>query len=255
MKQSLFGLVATIGLIGATQAAVLVDNFESYSSVGDDMAGKGNWQVSNGTPAVPSEGAVVILDSYTWDGSLQSATVGGVAQTTLGLTSLFNNTVSVSLGAPTVFVVETAYTESTEGFRNNFQFVLGSNAGSLLTLDFTPDALGVYAISWSSAFAAGGVIGTVNANTSTQFQLNTSWNGSNVLFGLSNAGSPIASGTFAGLSNTNVINGFAVNWNSNSNGGLGNNSITVDNVSVVPETSSALLGLVGAAFALRRRRA
>jgi hypothetical protein len=261
MNRPILSLAATLALVGGSHAAVLVDNFESYSPLFDDMNGQGGWTVSNGTPLNPLDGPVVIIDNYTWDASTQSATVGGVEQTFVGVTSLYHS-VSVPFQSvtpmPSSFKFETAYTESTNGFRNSFQFVLGTNVGggNLLTINLTPGAAGQYDVSWNSGFAAGGPIGPLVANTSTQFQLDTYWNGSAVAYNFSNAGSPVSSGTFATLLATDVMNGLSVNWDSSTGAGVGNNSITIDNVSLVPEPTSAMLGLMGASFAfLRRRRA
>ena len=254
MNRSILSLAATFSLMGGTHAAVLQDNFESYSPLFSDMNGKGSWIVSNGNPAIPAEGPVAILDSYTWDGSLQSATVGGVASTFGGITSMFNSSFSVPLASST-FIIETAYTESTSGQRNNFQFVLTASSGNLLTLNFTPGISGQYNIGYTSAFAPSGAIGSVLANTSTQFQLNTFASGVNsVGYTLTNAGAPVAAGVLAGAAQSDVVNSFAVNWDSASNSGLGNNSITIDNISVVPEPTSAMMALLGASFALIRRR-
>lgn len=260
MKHSFFGLAATLALVGGTQAAVLIDNFESYGPVFGDMNGQGNWLVTNGAPVIPAEGPVVIVDSYTWDASAQSATVGGVAPTSAALTTLYNNSFSVPLVSltptPTVFLIETAYTESTGGGnRNDFSFVLSSGINNLLTIQFTPGGAGQYDVGWTILGGGSGMVGTLNANTSTQFRLDTYAVGPNVGYTFSNAGSPVTSGTFSTVAPTDNINRFAVNWDSTSGGGVGNNSITIDNVSVVPEPSSALLGLLGAAFAFRRRRA
>lgn len=260
MNRSIFSIAASISLIGGSHAAVLQDTFESYSPVFGNMNGNGAWVVANGNPAIPSEGPVAILDSYTWDGSAKSATVGGVESIFGGITSMFNTSFAVPLFSttpqPTFFQIETAYTESTQGKRNNFSFVLNANSGNLLTLGFSPGISNQYDITWSSGFVAGGpmAVGSVPANTPTQFRLETSFDGTNVTYSLTNAGAPVSSGNLTGAAPTDVINSFAVNWDSASNGGLGNNSITIDNVSVVPEPTSALLGVLGASFALLRRR-
>ena len=257
MNRFFLSLAATVSLVSGSHAALLVDNFESYSPVFSDMNSKGSWIVSNGNPAIPAEGPVAILDSYTWDGSAKSATVGGVASTFGGVTSMFNSSFAVPLSSttpqPTYFQIETAYTESTSGQRNNFTFVLNTNSGNLLTLGFSPGAAGTYNIVWSSAFAVGGPIGSIPANVPTQFRFETSFDGTNTLYSLTNAGAPVSSGVLS-ASPTDVINSFAVNWDSASNLGLGNNSITIDNISVVPEPSSALLAMLGASFAFARRR-
>ena len=260
MNRTVFCLATTLALVGGSHASVIVDNFESYSSVGDTMQGKGGWNVTNGTPVVPGDGPVVILHDYTWDASAQSATVGGIEPTIAGLTSLYHSASVpfVSLTpTPTSFKFETAYTESDVNFpkRNNFQFVLTASSGNLLTIDLTPGGAGEYDISWSSAFATGGALGTKSANVSTQFQFDMWASGGNVGYSFSNAGNTISTGILTGgAAQSDLITEFRVNWDSTSNTGFGNNYITIDNVSVVPEPSSALLGLLGASFAFARRR-
>lgn len=261
MNRPILSLAATLALVGGSHAAVIVDNFESYSPLSGTMHNQGGWTVTNGIE-VGTGDPVVIVDSYTWDASTQSATVGGLQPTTAAVTSLYHAAsvpfVSVN-PTPTSFKFETAYTESDINFpnRNNFQFVLSSTSGggsNLLTINLTPGGAGEYDVAWTSSFFAGGSIGPVSANTSTQFQLDTWWNGSAVAYNFSNAGNSVQSGVLSGALATDVINGFAVNWDSTTGGGFGNNYITIDNVSLVPEPTSAMLGLLGASFVFLRRR-
>lgn len=266
MNHSIFGLAATLALVGGSHASVIVDNFESYSPLLGDMNGQGGWTVTNGNPSFGPDGPVVIVDSFTWDASTQSATVGGVEQTAVGLTSLYHSASIPFVSqtpTPTSLKFETAYLESNNGFRNNFQFVLSASSGNLLTIDLTPGAAGQYDVTWSSSFAAGGAIGPLATSViptpinSTQFQLDMWADGLNVAYNFSNAGNSISSGTLTGgASQADLITGFAVNWYSNTGGGVGNGIVTIDNVSVVPEPTSGMLGLLGASCAfLRRRRA
>lgn len=242
---------------------MFIDNFESYNSVGDDMSGKGGWVVSNGTPATMSDGPVVIVDSYIWDGSTRSASVGGIEPTNAALTTLSHSLNNVYLGGtvsnPSSFKFETAYTESDANFpnRNNFSFVLTASSGNLLTIDLAPAGTGQYSATWSSDFASGALFGLLTKNTSTQFQLDTWWNGSAMAYSFTNALNGVSSGTFSsGVGQSDTLTSFAVNWDSTTGGGFGNNYITVDNVSLVPEPSSSLLiCLAGLGFISRRRRA
>jgi hypothetical protein len=258
MNRPILSLAATLALVGGAHASVIVDNFESYSPLLGDMNGQGGWVV---TGPVSVDGPVAIVDNYTWDASTQSATVGDDAITTTGVNKLFHSAsvpFQSTTATPSSFRFETAYTESNNGFRNDFQFVLGTNVGpgNLLTIILTPGAAGEYDFSWTSDFAAGGSIGPLTANTNTNFQLQTWWNGSAVAYNFTNNNALISAGTFSTLTATDVMNGLSVEWDSTTGGGVGNNSITIDNVSVVPEPTSAMLGLLGASFVfLRRRRA
>ena len=97
-------------------------------------------------------------------------------------------------------------------------------------------------------------MGTLAANTSTQFQIDTWWDGVAMAYLFTNAAVPVSTGILTGVGMSETLTSFAVTWDST--GGAGGNSITVDNVSLVPEPSSALLlGLAGLGFISRRRRA
>jgi hypothetical protein len=254
MNTSIFNLATALALVSGTHAASIVDNFESYSPLFSDMNGQGGWVVSNGTPLNPGDGPIAILDGYTWDGSDQSATVGGFTPLNPGLVTL-SRAASVALDGGS-FSFETAYTESTIGPRNNFSFVLGTGGSSnLLSIFATPGAIGEYDFSWSSDFAGGGSFGSLAANTSTQFQLDTSWNGSAMEYSFTNAGMSVSSGVFGGgINASSELTSFSVNWDSGSSpSAAGNNSITVDNVNMVntvPEPGSTFLLLSGSMIGL-----
>ncbi len=263
MKRSLLGLTATFIFVGSSQASVLFDNFESYGPVSSDMNGQGSWTVTNGTPANLAEGPVVIVNDFASGSPLATtnATVGGIEQTALGITSLSNSSFSVPLvsltAQPTFFLIDTSYLESTgTSSRDNFSFVLGSNAGNVLTIDFTPAGVGQYIASWS---VFGGDFGAavLNANTPTQFRLDTYASGLNVGYTFSSLTTELGSGILGAALPTTTLNSLSVNWDSTgaSFDPLGSsNSFTIDNVSVIPEPSSALLGLLGTSLAFARRR-
>lgn len=264
MKFPYLAISVTFLLSNISHAAaysIIDDDFESYGTLDSDMNGQGGWVVTNGNPQVPAEGPVVIVDAYTWDASNRSATVGGVEQTSIGITSLSHSAyvpiVGLS-GGKTIFSVETAYTESLDGDpRNPYSFILTADSGNLLTINLVADDPGTYLVTYSSAFFTGGTMGILSANTSTQFQLEMFNNGGSVAYSLTNAGSPVKSGFLGGGASVNDwITDFEVTWDStgNQSGSVGGGSITVDNVYLVPEPSSALLGLLGAAFAFTRRR-
>ena len=272
MNRSIFGLAASLALVGSTYAAALIDNFEGYTSlIGTDMNGieGSGWTVSNGAPLNPLDGPVVILDSYTWDESDQSATVGGVEQTSLGVTSLSHTLsdgtdMTLSNGLYASWAQwEMDYTESTEGFRNSYSITVDTNFGNLLTINLVAAGANQYLMSWSTGYNLSGVtgigegsIGYLSAAQSTQIRIGTWLDGSDLKYELSNAGTVVSSGILTDALASHRMTDFAVNWDSTSNGGLGNGSLTIDNVSIVPEPSSALLGLLGTSLAfIRRRRA
>ena len=265
MNRSIFGLAASLALVGSTYAAALIDNFEGYTSlIGTDMNGieGSGWTVSNGAPLNPLDGPVVILDSYTWDESDQSATVGGVEQTSLGVTSLSHTLsdgtdMTLSNGLYASWAQwEMDYTESTEGFRNSYSITVDTNFGNLLTINLVAAGANQYLMSWSTGYNLSGVtgigegsIGYLSAAQSTQIRIGTWLDGSDLKYELSNAGTVVSSGILTDALASHRMTDFAVNWDSTSNGGLGNGSLTIDNVSIVPEPSSALLGLLGTSLA------
>jgi len=253
-------LAVAFALTGSVHAAGFIDNFESYSPLYGNMNGQGGWVVTNGVPANPGDGPVVIVDNYTWDGSDQSATVGGWEPTALGITSLTHSVSGVSLEY-SVASWEMSFTESTDLYPHNaFSFVVDSTAGNLLTIYLAPSTPGIREVSWTSGlspdvvsgYSPGLGFGTIAAGDITQFQIVTWWNGTKIQFDLSNAGSTIATGYFDGASMSDSLTTFSANWYTY--GGAGNNSITLDNVSVIPEPSAALLGIMGMSLLFSRRR-
>jgi len=256
-------LAVAFALTGSVHAAGFIDNFESYSPLYGNMNGQGGWVVTNGVPANPGDGPVVIVDAYTWDGSNQSATVGGVAPTSLGITSLTHSISGVTMGGlvPAVASWEMSFTESTGIYPHNpFSFEVNSAAGNLLTIYLNPSTPGSREVSWTSGLnpvvSSGyipGVFGTISEGVITQFQITTEWDGNaNIKFKLENAGLLIAEGIFLTGTSTTAINSFTTNLYTF--GGAGNGSITLDNVSVIPEPSAALLGIMGMSLLFSRRR-
>jgi len=264
MKRSLLGLTATFVSVGSSHASVLVDDFESYGPPFANMDGKGSWTVINGDAANNLEGPVAIVSGPATSSPLATtnATVGGIEQTMLGITSLSNSSFSVPLVSltpqPTFFLIDTAYLESAGGSsRDPFSFVLGSTVGDVLTINFTPGgSVGQYTAAWS---VFGGDSGTavLNQDYPTQFRLDTYASGSDVGYTFSSLSTQLGSGILTGASPTANLNSLSVNWDSTNSvfatGGT-SNSFTIDNVNVVPEPSSALLGMLGASFAFFRRR-
>lgn len=270
MKHPIVAVSAVLVLTGGLQASTLIEDFESYASpFGTDMNGLGNWTVSNGVTTDPGApfGAVASLEPaflLPAFGGDQSATVGGWEQTTLGLTSMSYNGLSVpfvnafnpAIGSSfSIDVQMGADTLST----NPFSIVLGADSGNLLTIDFVQSSATVFDLSWSSGL--GGVASTPFATllqgiaTTFTFDLFASGpNPGDVGFAFNNGLTPVGSGSLTGGLQTDVIDALSINWDST--GGAGSSFISVDNISVIPEPSSALLGLFGASFMfLRRRRA
>lgn len=256
MKRSFCFFGLSVLFVGFAQASYIIENFNSYAD-NADMNSLGGWSVSNSISSDP----IAIAAHSTWDGSTASAFLGGVPASTPG-TATLSKSATVSFDGPTSlpnFVqFDVAYVEATTGARDSYSFLISSNVGALLTIDLTPASPGEYSVAWNSPYMTGsGTIGTISDSTGlwkpTQFRLETSDDGvGGVNYTFTNAGTPISSGTFSGgLTASDQFTGFSASVITDN---TGNGYVAIDNVYVIPEPSSALLGLMGAAFAFTRRR-
>jgi hypothetical protein len=272
MKYPFFAVSAVFVLTASLQASTLVENFESYvSPLGSTMNGLGGWTVSNGVTSDPGApfGAVASLEPaflLPAFGGTQSATVGGWAQTSLGLTSMSYNGLSVPIVNSFNPAVGSSFSIDVQMgaanlSTNPFSIVLNANSGNLLTIDFVQSSGSVFDLSWSSgldAVAGPTPFATLLSGIATTFRLDLFASGpSDVGFTFANGTGPGAynvSGLLTGAAQTDTINGLSINWDSQTS--AGDSFMSVDNISVIPEPSSALLCMLGASFAfLRRRRA
>jgi hypothetical protein len=263
MKQSLLTLSSAFVLAGVSQAAILVDNFESYPA--DDttsMQGLGTWTVTNGASL---GGPISVSTGSTFEGSTGAALIGGFAPSSAGPTVL-SSSVSVpmfTVGSSATFSMDFGFLDSENSNRDDYSISLASTGGNLLTIDLTPAAsVNTFNISFSSDYFTGLINwGTLDAldtlgNPFFQIMFETSTDGvGGMSYSLSDVNSGlISSGALALTNLTDNITGLSIS--SITAGAAGNGVLIIDNVSVVPEPSSALLGLLGASCVfLRRRRA
>jgi hypothetical protein len=260
MKNKLsYLLIASSFVVSANASTFLIENFDGYAPF-SDMNGQGGWVVSSGLGAGPAFDPVVIADSFTWDSSAGSATVGGIAPAPAGVTTMSYSALSLPLQSatahPTTIRFEVAFTESTTINRNPFSVAVGSDAGNLLTVSFAPAAAGFYSVAWSSALGGSGSLGVLAAGLPTEFSM-TTWDMAGTMkYSLSNSGTPIvtAGNLTGGATAATLINNFAVNWDSTTGGGVGDGSVTIDRIVVIPEPSSALLIGLSALGLIRRKR-
>lgn len=272
MKNSILAISSAVVLTGGLQASTLIEDFESYASpFGTSMDTLGGWTVSNGVTADPGAApgfAVASLeDSFLVPGGgAQSATVGGWAPTTAGLTSMaytglsvpFINSTDPAVGSR--FSIDAQMGADTLS-TNPFSIILGADSGNLLTIAFVQTSSTVFDLYWSSGLGSTGptLFATLLQGIATSFTFDlfaTGPNPGDVGFTFYNDSTFVDSGSLTGASQTDVIDALSINWDSTTFGGPGSSFISVDNISVIPEPSSALLGLLGASFVfLRRRRA
>jgi len=158
--------------------------------------------------------------------------------------------------------------------RDQFGFSLRTSAGvDLFTFYLTPYTQTVFPVipenapstdtySWSSAYANGGsptvVVPTLASEYGKAYLFEVDFSpiaGTNdVLFSATNQGVDLFTGVLNNASNQ-VIGQVGAIWNPTYGAAnAGTNVLVFDNVSLVPEPSSALLGLLGASFVFVRRR-
>lgn len=271
MKQSLLTLSAAFSLAGLSQAALLVDNFDGYTD-GSNMNGQGPWNVSNGF-ATPGGEAIAIATISTFEGSPGAALIGGFTPTnTLLPTVLSSDPINVSMftvGFPTAtFAMDFGFLDSTGANRDDYRISLSSTGGNLLTIDLTPAAsVNTFNISFSSDYFTGvtnwGTLDALDTLGNPYFQISfqTYTDGiGGMFYSLNDVNSGVmssgllADGLLADTLLTDSITGLSIS--SITAGAAGDGFLVIDNVSVVPEPTSAMLGLLGASFVfLRRRRA
>jgi hypothetical protein len=257
MKNKLTYVIVASSLACSVNASVFLnEQFETYIA-GSNMNGQGGWTVSNGLGGVD---AVVIADSYTWDGTNGSATIGGIVPDNVLLPTTLSHAVSLPLQTETSHVTtvrfELAFTESSDVLkRNSFSVAVDTDAGNLLTVSFAPLGAG-YGITWSSAFATGSFLGVFSESQPTEFTMTTYNDGGTMKYSLSNVGVPVVTGGTlgGGALPTTLINNISATWNGNSAGGPGDGSFTIDRVVAIPEPSSVLLLGLSALGFIRRKR-
>jgi hypothetical protein len=251
-------LIASAFVTSANASTFLIEQFDSYVA-GSDMNGQGGWTVSNGLGSGPAFEPVAIADSFTWDLSAGSATIGGIAPNPPGVTTMSNSTLSLPLQSasshPTTIRFEVAYTESSD-FRNPFSVSIGTDGGNLLTVSFTPGGAGFYNMNYSTSFGGGsGFLNTIDEAQPTEFTMTTWDDAGTVKYSLSNAGAPIVTGgTLTGATAGTLINNFSFIYDSTVGGGVGDGSASIDRIVVIPEPSSVLLLGLSALGLIRRKR-
>jgi len=260
MKQSLLTLSAAFALAGVSQAAILVENFDGYTN-GTDMNGLGTWTVTNGSSG---SGPIAIATNSTFEGSAGAVLIGGYTPTT-SPTVLSTSGLDIpmfTVGNPAEFMIDFGIYDSLSADQDDYTITLASTSGNLLTIDLTPAGDNLYNISISSGFFAPPVVGTfdtldVFGSPYSQIMFQTSTDGVNMFYNLVdlNSGS-LSSGTLSGGGISLSDNITSLSISVDTAGGAGDGFLVMDNISVIPEPSSALLGILGASCVfLRRRRA
>ncbi|MFZ9937570.1 MAG: PEP-CTERM sorting domain-containing protein [Luteolibacter sp.] len=257
------------------QAAVYSSSFDAAPyTFGASLDGLDGWSVSGvtqvRTPAVAEIGSSFVLPGGT-SGISGGQSINFGFQEIDAASAYLSRTVGASLvgnGAGyTEFQAAFAVNDSTPTYSNRdiFQFAFRGSAGeNILTIQLQPTSQAanpsldnrVDQFSWSSDFAIGGSnIGTLNEGTATTLNLTFTPSGvSDVAFSATSAGVPLVSAVLVGAATQNLDN-FGFVWIPLDPTNEGANYLNIDDVSLVPEPSSALLACVaGLGLLIRRRR-
>ena len=202
-----------------------------------------------------------------WNGS-NAAAYGGLfdvpISSTVGLTHAYGEALGITSAAFNFTIVD-----SNNLFPNRdvFSFSFKSSGSNLFSIIFTPvvpnpaDPAADPNAQWNLSYQAGagptvslsaGILegGTYSMN------LLLSANGSSTDFGLTISGGSVENriGTIP-VNPSSIASDFGVFWTPSAGAAnAGSNYFLIDNVAVIPEASSALLGLLGASVGLIRRR-
>lgn len=264
----LFSAITLVAFTTSAQASVYYTSFDGFLL--GDLDGQGDWTTDASTA---DTGYVQSIAGSPWNG--RAASIGYV-------NPLSQDSAYVSHAATTPLIGEYNATfsalfqvqDSDEGFgagaevRDTFGFRLENASGdNLFSLYLTPDAqvanpsvqTAKHSFSWSTGVGSPTVVlpglFAIENNAYTFTIAFNNAGGGNVGFDADVNGAAF-SGVLTGLS-TEEIAKFGAFWDTTIDGdNSGSNFMIFDNVSLIPEPSSALLGLLGASFAfLRRRRA
>lgn len=266
MKSSYFSPLLLVALAANASAAIYVSDFNNLTYVpSQQIGGQDGWSINN--PSVPFLSYTVGWDNGTGAGVTTAAALGGrfaiPTENTIGL----NHGYGEELGRTTA-IFDFAFVDSNAGtgsLRDAFSFSAYNGATNIFSVVFTPaqvnptvTPLGVWNLSYNvNGVPAGDLFLSVEELATYQFYLDFKKHGlqTNVVVGLGNPGGALLERfRTVDLDSSQTITSFGFNWITGVPGG-GDNYLIFDNLSVVPEPSSALLvGLAGLAFVTGRRR-
>lgn len=202
-----------------------------------------------------------------WNGS-NAAAYGGLfdvpISSTVGLTHAYGDALGITSAAFDFTIVDS---NNTFPNRDVFSFSFKSGASNLFSIIFTPvvpnpaNPAGDPNAQWNLSYQAGAgpaVSLTQGVLEGGTYSLNLllSPNGGSTDYNLTVSGGTAENrtGTIA-VNPGSVATDFGVFWTPSAGAAnAGSNYFLMDNFAVVPEPSSALLGLLGASFAFARRR-
>lgn len=270
MKLSFIPLSFSLAAMASNSLCAFTTSFPvgTFGTLGMEVAGVDGWVINDpGSDNAPPNPLSFVAANI--NGS-PAAALGGWNDVPLaGAPSTVYLSHSVNVGLQTAsFSTQFAISASNFAFpgRDGFGFSFRNGSNNLLTISLVPvaslnnDAFQVrYTVGTETTLDAKDGVGDNmfiyhNGLYSLDFDFTPNGNDPTFSATISGTNAQTFTGTATGLGSA-VISNFGAEWNTIP-GQEGNNFIVFDNVSLVPEPSSALLlGLAGFAFVSRRKRA
>lgn len=263
MKHISFLAAIIASSLGTSYGAGLVTDFDS-NTFGTDLAGQGLWTITGATES----GVSFVNSSPFLGGSGVNAGQLGFQEIS-GTTAVLSHPVSLGVNGSS-FSVTTIIQDSNSTFpnRDQFGFSLQGASGEIFGINLSPTTQVANPngaavprldnVSWSSLTTGNSAAFAVLSEIqSTTFDVVfTTLDPNNLQFSISSVGLPLITETIstAGIGNETFTR-LDIYWTPLDADDEGSNSIFFDDLSFVPEPSTALLGAFGVLGLLRRRRA
>lgn len=272
MKVSVILNLASIALMGASQAAIYTTNFNGFTAAGTDIAGQDGWSSSN-TADQYSQVLISNVDYLSPSSTSKTLNLGD-ASAVVTVPSGANVRLSHGYGeiissAKFAFVIADSY-DAAFIARDSFGFSYTSAGANMLSFVFRPTAQSADPANppdgtWDLFYNVGtGPAIDLNIRVSElgqyRFDMTYQPNADPLLsdfkLNISNALGDLKRDVFGIALDPNALaTDFGFDW-AKQTANYGSNSIIIDNLAVVPEPSSMLLlGVAGLGLVSRRKRA
>jgi hypothetical protein len=280
MKRFYLSLVAC-GFVGHVQAAIYSNDFNSYAP-GTFVNSLSGWNLEG---ASLSSVAIISTSPFPFPATSGGRAIHfGFQEIDSTSAYLYRNSGSSLVGNPlgyTEFQAVFTVQDSVELFsdppdpplpdgtgtpRDTFSFTFrGASDQNILTISLTPTAQSsdpdlppnrTDQFSWTSDFAGGNSnIGSLNEGQWSTLNVTFTPSGADVEFSAKFQNVEFASGTLVGAG-SQILGEYGMVWDPLDPNNEGSNILIIDDLTLVPEPSSALLlGLAALGFVTRRRRA
>lgn len=264
--------IALFGCLAGAQAATVSTYDQDFNSYGvnlSDVAGQDDWTINNTTDQYSY--VYTTFAAFGYGKAINLGDASGVATppTPPTTVTLSHSYVGVMGGLELQF--EYAILDSfADGFYNRDKFGVSVTVGAtnLLEISFEPrvaqpvdptlDAHALWDVNYTSAYGSGTLNMAFEENGKYNFVLVASptLDGLSTSFTLSlDGGNTLSdSKTLTGLHPLTQTDTFNINWANVGSNAFGSNVIAMDNLNIIPESSTALLAGLASLGLLRRRR-